>query len=140
MLKGFQVGEELTLIDKGIQRSEFSKKTWIDERQKGRASFFKLERIGQKYLHGRYIIFEDGSKTLCSWETKLDPEEYNILRGIHQDLKNAHFEFLQRLDEYEKARQERRRELERKAHRVIDKLMEIWETQNPRPTQKEQTT
>ena len=135
MLKGFHVGEELTLIDKGIQRSEFSPQTWIDERQQGRASFLKLEKVGQKYLYGRYIRFEDGSKELCCWQAKINPEDYTIYRGIRHDLKKANFEFMQRLGEYEKARKDRRRELERKAHRLTDRLMEIWEAENPRPKQ-----
>ena len=136
MLKGFQVGEELTLINKGIQRSEFSEQTWIDERQKGRASFLKLEKVGQKYLYGRYIYVEEEGRKLCNWQAKINPEDYNIFRGIRPDLKKAHFEFMQRLGEYEKARKARRYELERKAHRLTDRLMEIWEAENPRPKQK----
>ena len=137
MLKGFQVGEELTLIDKGIQRSEFSKQTWIDERQKGRASFLKLEKVGQKYLYGRYINFKEEGRELCYWQAKINPEDYTVYRGIRQDLKKAHFEFCARLDEHEKARKARRYELERKAHRLTDALMKIWEKENPRPKQKE---
>lgn len=134
-LKGFQIGEELTLINKGIQRSEFSEQTWIDERQRGRASFFKVEKIGAKYLYGRYINFEEEGRKLCYWQAKINPEEYAIYRGIRHDLRKAHFEFIRALDEYEKNRQNRRRELERKAHRTTDALMKIWEAQNPRPKQ-----
>ena len=138
MLKGFQVGEELTLINKGIQRSEFSKQTWIDERQRGRAAFFKLEKVGAKYLYGRYINFKEEGRELCYWQAKVDPEDYTIYRGIRRDLKKAHFDFIERLKAYEEARKDRRRELERKARRTTDVLMKVWEAQNPRPKQKEQ--
>lgn len=133
MIRGYHIGEEITLVSKGIQRSEYSKNTWIDERQKGRTSFFHIERIGTVYLYGKYIRFEEGKKELCYYESKINPADYKIFYGIRQDLKKTHIDFIINLNEYEKARQDRRREIERKAQRLINKLLEIWETKNPRP-------
>ena len=133
MLKGYSVGAEVTLVSKGIQRSEYSENIWIDERQKGRTSFFHIERIGTVYLYGKYVRFEEGKKELCYYESKINPADYKIFYGIRQDLKQKHTDFIDSLNRYEKARQDRRRELERKAHHLTNKLMKIWETENPRP-------
>ena len=134
MLKGYSIGEEVTLVSKGIQRSEYSENTWVDERQKGRTSYFKIERIGTVYLYGKYIRFEEGKKELCYYESKINPADYKIFYGIRQDLKQTHTDFINNLNNHQKARQDRRRELERKAHRLIDRLMKVWDNRHPRPT------
>jgi hypothetical protein len=133
MLKHYQLGEEITLVSKGIQRSEYTKHTWIEERQKGRTSFFKIERIGRVYLYGRYIRFEDNSKELCYYESKVNPTDYHIYRDIHLHLKQAHTNFINRLNTYQKDRDNQRRDLERQANDQVNKQLEIWETQHPRP-------
>jgi len=127
------IGEELTLVSKGIQRSEYSPNTWIDTRQKGRVSFFKVEKIGTKYLYGRYIRFEEGKKELCYYQSRIDPNDYTIVRGIQHNLKQAHFDFVKKLDEYKQARENHRRDDEREAQKAINEQLELWDSQNPRP-------
>lgn len=124
---------EVTLVSKGIQRSEYTSSVWIDERQKGRTSYFKVEKVGVKYVYGRYMYYEDNARKLCQWQAKIDPKDYQIYLGIHHDLKKAHADFLNKLEGYEKARKDRLRELERKAQNLVNARMKVWESEHPRP-------
>jgi len=134
MLRGYHIGEEITIVSKGIQRSSYTpNNTWIDERQKGRTSYFKIEKIGTTYLYGKYIRFEEDRKEICYYQSRINPKDYNIFSGIRRDLHKKHTDFINNLNEYEKNRENRRRDLERKAHRLTDVFLKIWEKQNPRP-------
>jgi len=133
MKSKFSIGEEITLVSKGIQRSEYSEKTWIDTRQKGRTSFFKVEKVGTKYLYGKYIRFEESKKELCYYQSRINPDDYTIIRGIHHDLKQAHFDFIKKLDEHKETRENHRRDIERQAQAFINTQMDLWDSRNPRP-------
>ena len=59
---------------------------------------------------------------------------------MENQTEEKHTAFINALNEYEEARKNRRRELERKAHRLTDALLKIWETANPRPKLEELKT
>jgi len=134
-IREIRVDQEYTLVSKGITRSTYTPQTWIDTRQKGNASFFKISRIGTKYLYGNYIYFEENQKVIRDWESKIDPADYIIHKGIRHDLKQAHLAFINKLDSHTKLRENKRREIEREAQDLINSKIELWDKQNPRPRQ-----
>lgn len=134
--KLFRVGQEVTLVSKGIRHSPYVS-DWVDEEVKGETSFFKITKIGKKYLYGKYYHYneETGEKVReeCNWEASVNMEEYWILIGEHEEYKIKYQQFRKALDDWRKTQQEKQRDFDRELSKQLRAKMDEWDKQNPIP-------
>jgi len=127
-----QIGSEITLVSKGKRQGYNS--TWVDDLLVGDTSFLKVTKIGSKYLYGVYFHYEDdGKREDCCWEAKVLMDDYIILEGVHPDIKQKYKEYRASVNKHEEARNQQHRDLEWKYHDALNKEMDEWDKQNPRP-------
>lgn len=132
--KEIKIGQDITLVSKGITHNSYDSTTYITEDQVGNTHFFQVTKIGTTYIYGKYIRFElDGKREIYYWESKVNPEEYLIFNGIHEDLRKAYNDRKTLRDEYEKTRENTRRDIERKYDQLARQEYEQWTKDNPRP-------
>lgn len=132
-MKKYKVGEKLTLITRGIRRSDYSNQTWIDQRLKGRASFFEVSRVGRKYLYGFYFYNDIEGLTKSVNEAKINTEDVVIHKGFDTSAILNYKEYLQSLDNYEKTRKQGMYDIDAEIYTIKRALIEKWEANNPRP-------
>jgi hypothetical protein len=134
-LKNIKVGDKLTLVNRGICRSEYSSQTWIDIYTKGRASFFEVSKVGRKYLYGFYMWVEHEEEGLKRqyWEEKINVEDVVIHEGFNEELQGIYREYTKALREYEELRKRARSQIKRDVMKIESDRLNKWDEANPRP-------
>jgi hypothetical protein len=127
------IGQDITIVSKGIRHNTFSEGTWIDETQLGATSFLEVTKVGVKYVYGKHFHFEDGKREVCYWEDKINPEEVLLFNGVRQDLEETYNKKRLERQAYEKQREDAHREIDREMHDLMRAKQEEWDKANPRP-------
>ena len=127
-----KVGQDITLVSKGIRHSDYGK-DWVDQTQKGRTSFFKIAKIGFKYLHGTYIYWDGGERHDRDWPSKVIMEDYIIYSGIRHDLKDRYDKYYKAIQQWEEVQEKTRRQCEWQMRDYVNKQMDKWRKENPYP-------
>ncbi len=132
-METLKVGQDITIVSKGIRHSNYDTKTWIDELDAGSTSFLKITKLGNKYVYGVHFYFEDGKRKDYYYESKHDLEEYIVYDGVHTELEKQHRKFRLDCDNYEKLKEEKHRKLDWKLQQQLNAKMEKWLIEHPRP-------
>ncbi|MEM4977230.1 MAG: hypothetical protein QXT64_07900 [Desulfurococcaceae archaeon] len=97
------------------------------------AGIFLVKTRGRKYIYGRF----EGT----TFDTKINISQYYIFLGRRPDIEEAQRRYNISMLEHSKRRAEAQRKVINTANRVyytiIEKLMERWDKQNPRPDPKD---
>ena len=133
-IKDIKVGDKLTLVNRGICRSEFTENTWIDIYTKGRASFFEVEKVGRKYLYGYYMWIRNEEEGLIRqyWVAKINIEDVVIYEGFNEELKAVHREHQKALREHEELRKKAMYQIDREVSKIKSVTVDEWDKANPR--------
>lgn len=93
----------------------------------------KVTKIGSKYVYGVSFCFEDGKRKDFYYEGKHDLDEYLVFDGVRQDLSDKYHKFRQDTDDFEKLRDETRRQFDWQLSQELNAKMDEWTKVHPRP-------
>lgn len=126
-----KVDQDITLVSKGIVNGYGS--PYIDMLQVGSTSFMRVTKIGTKYLYGIHFWMEDGVRKDAYYESRVDVLKYQVFEGVHVEFREAYDKFRRDTDEYEKRREDVRRGFEWEFRQELNRKMDAWNKDNPRP-------
>ncbi|MBA7540832.1 hypothetical protein ES705_33135 [subsurface metagenome] len=134
-IKELKVGMRITLISRGIQRSEHHPDTWIDQQIKGTASFFEITRVGTKYIYGFGFYYEPETKKheKAHFEDKRLTSDFVIVLGFDVDAKIRHNVYMKAIRAHEEKEHKAEYEIDHKMREVKAKLQADWRKENPSP-------
>lgn len=127
-----KVGQEITLVSKGIIHSSYGN-DWIDSTLVGRTHFLKVTKVGNKYIYGKGVYFEDGQRKEVMWESKENLSDYVVFEGIRRDLEAQYREFRDSLNTYEERRKQTQYQFDRELNEQLRAKITKWDEENPRP-------
>jgi len=129
-----KIGQDVTIVSRGIRHHTYGEGTYIDESAIGRASFLTVTRIGREYLYGKHFYIDDDRKRkTCDWEDKVKLDENLVFAGMRQDIKELHEKYRILTNEYDKLREDACREIERKYHELMRAEQDEWNKAHPTP-------
>lgn len=128
-----KAGQLITLVSKGIHHSEYSK-PWVETDQIGNSHFYRITRVGTKYIYGHYIRFEsDGSQQETEWESDSLMEDYEIFAGIRKDIDEAYRLRNVAVQKHEDERRKAFYNIEQRYRQLQRDDEDLYDKHHPRP-------
>jgi len=131
-LKELKPNQIITLVNKGIRKSDYSARVWIDSFMLGRISFIRITKVGTKYIYGKWLYPSHDIKE-AYYVTREDFNQYVIYDGIRQDLKDKYIQFENQRRIYEEKRKKAIYNIDHEVYKIKNAKIESWDNDNPRP-------